>query len=63
MSVCCTTFWKRFRRAPVDIAHAIVVTEESIAADVFFLQNPDGQKIRDAARLELIRTGVLAALG
>jgi UTP:GlnB (protein PII) uridylyltransferase len=47
----------------VDIAHAIVVTEESIAADVFFLQNPDGQKIRDAARLELIRTGVLAALG
>ena len=47
----------------VDIAHAIVVTEESTAADVFFLQNPDGQKIRDAARLELIRAGVLAALG
>ena len=47
----------------VDIAHAIVVTEESTAADVFFLQNPDGQKIRDPARLELIRAGVLAALG
>jgi [protein-PII] uridylyltransferase len=46
----------------VDIAHAIVVTEDRAAADIFFLHETDGRKIHDAARLELIRTGVLAAL-
>jgi len=46
----------------VDVAHAIIVTEEGAAADVFFLHETDGSKIRDPARLELIRNGVLAAL-
>ena len=46
----------------VDIAHAIVVTEEGEAADVFFLTGTDGKKISDAKRLEQIRSGVLAAL-
>jgi len=56
-------FWEAGSACNVDIAHAIVVTEESTAADAFFLQEMDGRKIRDAARLELIRAGVLAALG
>ena len=46
----------------VDIAHAIVVTEDCAAADIFFLHETDGRKIHDPARLELIRAGVLAAL-
>ncbi|MGO9244955.1 MAG: hypothetical protein ACLQDC_09345 [Verrucomicrobiia bacterium] len=47
----------------VDIAHAIIVTEEGEAADVFFLTGTDGKKICDAKRLEQIREAVLAALG
>jgi len=47
----------------VDIAHAIIVTEDTEAADVFFLTGTDGKKIRDTKRLEQIRTGVLASLG
>ena len=47
----------------VDIAHAIIVTEDNEAADVFFLTGTDGKKIRDAKRLKQIRAGVLAALG
>ncbi len=47
----------------VDIAHAIVVTEESSAADAFFLHEADGRKIHNPSRLELIRASVLAALG
>jgi len=46
----------------VDIAHAIIVTENSEAADVFFLTGTDGKKILDSKRLEQIRKGVLAAL-
>ena len=47
----------------VDIAHAIIVTEEGEAADVFFLTGTDGKKICDAKRLKQIREAVLAALG
>jgi [protein-PII] uridylyltransferase len=47
----------------VDIAHAIIVTEEGEAADVFFLTGTDGKKICDAKRLNQIREAVLAALG
>ena len=47
----------------VDIAHAIIVTEEGEAADVFFLTGTDGKKIRDEKRLKQIREAVLAALG
>ena len=47
----------------VDIAHAIIVTEEGEAADVFFLTGTDGKKIRDAKRLEQIRDAVLTAVG
>ncbi len=47
----------------VDIAHAIIVTEEGEAADVFFLTGTDGKKICDTKRLEQIREAVLAALG
>lgn len=46
----------------VDIAYAVVVTEEGKAADVFFLTDTAGRKIHDAARVEHIRAGVLAAL-
>ena len=46
----------------LDIVHAIIVTEEKTAADVFFLTGTDGKKIRDAKRLGQIREGVLAAL-
>lgn len=47
----------------VDIAHAIIVTEEAEAADVFFLTGTDGKKICDTKRLKQIREAVLAALG
>jgi [protein-PII] uridylyltransferase len=47
----------------VDIAHAIIVTEEGEAADVFFLTGTDGKKICDTKRLKQIRESVLAALG
>jgi hypothetical protein len=47
----------------VDIVHAMIVTEEDEAADVFFMTGTDGRKIRDAARLEQIRDVVRAALG
>ncbi|HTS17785.1 MAG TPA: hypothetical protein VMP11_09450 [Verrucomicrobiae bacterium] len=47
----------------VDIAHAIIVTEEGEAADVFFLTGTDGKKILDARRLTQIKEAVLAALG
>lgn len=47
----------------VDIAHAIIVTEEGEAADVFFLTGTDGKKICDAKRLKQIREAVLASLG
>jgi [protein-PII] uridylyltransferase len=47
----------------VDIAHAIIVTEEAEAADVFFLTGTDGKKICDTKRLKQIRESVLAALG
>jgi [protein-PII] uridylyltransferase len=47
----------------VDIAHAIIVTEEGEAADVFFLTGTDGKKICDTKRLKQIREAVLAALG
>jgi [protein-PII] uridylyltransferase len=47
----------------VDIVHAVIVTEEDEAADVFFMTGTDGRKIRDAARLEQIRDAVRAALG
>jgi len=47
----------------VDIVHAVIVTEEDQAADVFFMTGTDGRKIRDAARLEQIRDMVRAALG
>jgi [protein-PII] uridylyltransferase len=47
----------------VDIVHAVIVTEEDEAADVFFMTGTDGRKIRDAARLEQIRDMVRAALG
>jgi [protein-PII] uridylyltransferase len=47
----------------VDIVHAVIVTEEDEAADVFFMTGTDGLKIRDAARLEQIRDAVRAALG
>ena len=47
----------------VDIVHAVIVTEENEAADVFFMTGTDGRKIRDAARLEQIRDMVRAALG
>jgi [protein-PII] uridylyltransferase len=46
-----------------DIVHAVIVTEEDEAADVFFMTGTDGRKIRDAARLEQIRDVVRAALG
>jgi len=47
----------------VDIVHAVIVTEEDQAADVFFMTGTDGRKIRDATRLEQIRDMVRAALG
>lgn len=47
----------------VDIAHAVIVTEEGKAADVFFLQGADGRKLLGTPRLEQIHSGVLAALG
>jgi [protein-PII] uridylyltransferase len=47
----------------VDIVHAVIVTEEDEAADVFFMTGTDGLKIRDATRLEQIRDAVRAALG
>jgi [protein-PII] uridylyltransferase len=47
----------------VDIAHAVIVTEQGEAADVFFLTDTNGLRIRDAKRLEQIRQAVLAALG
>ncbi|HVM59971.1 MAG TPA: hypothetical protein VMV72_03810 [Verrucomicrobiae bacterium] len=47
----------------VDIAHAIIVTEEGEAADVFFLTGTDGKKICDTKRLTRIKEAVLAALG
>jgi [protein-PII] uridylyltransferase len=47
----------------VDIVHAVIVTEEDEAADVFFMTGTDGLKIRDGARLEQIRDAVRAALG
>jgi UTP:GlnB (protein PII) uridylyltransferase len=47
----------------VDIVHAVIVTEEDEAADVFFMTGTDGRKIRDGARLEQIRDVVRAALG
>ena len=47
----------------VDIVHAVIVTEEDEAADVFFMTGTDGRKIRDATRLEQIRDAVRAALG
>ncbi len=47
----------------VDIVHAVIVTEEDEAADVFFMTGTDGRKIRDAVRLEQIRDVVRAALG
>jgi [protein-PII] uridylyltransferase len=46
----------------VDIVHAIIVTEEGEAADVFFLTGTDGQKILNAKRLTQIREAVLAAV-
>ena len=46
-----------------DIAHAVIVTEEGKAADVFFLQGADGRKLHGTPRLEQIHSGVLAALG
>lgn len=47
----------------VDIVHAIIVTEDSEAADMFFLTGTDGKKIRDTKRLEQIQNGVVAVLG
>jgi len=47
----------------VDIVHAVIVTEEDEAADVFFMTGTDGRKIRDAGRLEQIRDMVRSALG
>jgi len=47
----------------VDIVHAIIVTENSEAADMFFLTGTDGKKIRDTKRLEQIQNGVVAVLG
>jgi UTP:GlnB (protein PII) uridylyltransferase len=46
----------------VDIAHAIIVTEEGEAADVFFLTGTDGKKILDKKRLMQIEEAVLAAV-
>ena len=46
----------------VDIVHAVIVTEEGEAADVFFMTGTDGRKIRDGARLEQIRDAVRATL-
>ena len=46
----------------VNIAHAIVTTENGRAGDVFFLTDEDGRKITDAARLKSIRARVLRCL-
>ena len=49
-------------RCEADIAHAIIVTEEGEAADVFYLADADGHKISDPDALQKIRDSLLTVL-
>jgi UTP:GlnB (protein PII) uridylyltransferase len=46
----------------MDIAHAIIVTDQGEAADVFCLTDTDGRKLSDPARLHKMRDALLDAL-
>jgi hypothetical protein len=46
----------------VNVAHAIITTEQGRAGDVFFLTDNEGRKITDPAHLENIHTTVLNRL-
>ena len=46
----------------VNVAHAIITTDNGRAGDVFFLTDADGHRITDPARLERLRHRVLARL-
>ena len=46
----------------VDIAHAIIVTDQGEAADVFYLTDTNGEKINDPDVLQRMRDALLKAL-
>ena len=46
----------------VDIAHAIIVTDQGEAADIFYLTDTNGQKVTDPGLLQKMRDSLLAAL-
>jgi len=46
----------------VDIAHAIIVTNQGEAADVFYVTGTDGRKLTDTVPLEKIREALLNVL-
>ena len=47
----------------IDIAHAIIATDQGEAADVFYLTDTDGKKLGDADRLRKMRDALLRVLG
>ena len=49
-------------RSGVDIGHAIIVTDQGEAGDVFYLTDTDGRKISDPDRLRQLRDGLLEVL-
>jgi len=49
-------------RFETDIAHAIIVTDQGEAGDVFYLTDTEGRKIGDPDRLQELRNGLLKVL-
>jgi len=49
-------------RSNIDIAHAIIVTDQGEAGDVFYLTGTDGGKITDPDRLQQVRDALLEVL-
>jgi [protein-PII] uridylyltransferase len=49
-------------RCEADIAHAIIVTDQGEAADVFYLTGTDGRKLIDPERLSAMRAALLEVM-
>lgn len=47
----------------IDIAHAIIATDQGEAADVFYLTGTDGKKFSDPDRLSRMRDALLGVMG
>jgi [protein-PII] uridylyltransferase len=46
----------------VNICHAVIDTDDSLARDTFYMVDPDGKKILDNARLHSIRDTLTKAV-